>query len=44
MSLSPPTPIESVHLYANLLYEASNDGKEYEEVVQECESTFEIGI
>ncbi|KAJ4981473.1 hypothetical protein NE237_032310 [Protea cynaroides] len=23
--------------YANLLYEASNDGKSYEEVVQECE-------
>ncbi|XP_047325394.1 uncharacterized protein LOC124929150 isoform X2 [Impatiens glandulifera] len=29
--------IEFSHFYANLLYEVANDGKEYEEVVQECE-------
>ncbi|XP_047332933.1 uncharacterized protein LOC124936475 isoform X2 [Impatiens glandulifera] len=32
-----PNSIEFSHFYANLLYEIANDGKEYEEVVQECE-------
>ncbi|KAK4362432.1 hypothetical protein RND71_017673 [Anisodus tanguticus] len=36
VSLSPNS-IEFAHFYANLLYEAANEGKEYEEVVQECE-------
>ena len=31
-----PNSIEFSHFYANLLYEAANDGKEYDEVVQEC--------
>ncbi|KAL3528300.1 hypothetical protein ACH5RR_007622 [Cinchona calisaya] len=37
-----PNSIEFAHFYANLLYEASNDGKEYEEVVQECERALAI--
>ncbi|KAL3846004.1 hypothetical protein ACJIZ3_003407 [Penstemon smallii] len=36
VSLSPNS-IEFSHFYANLLYEAANDGKDYEEVVQECD-------
>ncbi|KAK8703160.1 hypothetical protein V6N13_021488 [Hibiscus sabdariffa] len=32
-----PNSIEFAHFYANLLYEAANDGKEYEEVIKECE-------
>ncbi|KAJ4910432.1 Ubiquitin carboxyl-terminal hydrolase-related protein [Raphanus sativus] len=31
-----PTSIEFGHFYANLLYDAANDAREYEEVVQEC--------
>lgn len=31
-----PNSIEFSHFYANLLYEAASDGKEYDEVVQEC--------
>uniref|UniRef100_A0A1S3XFJ3 USP domain-containing protein n=1 Tax=Nicotiana tabacum TaxID=4097 RepID=A0A1S3XFJ3_TOBAC len=41
VSLSPYS-IEFAHFYANLLYEAANDGKEYEEVVQECERAMAI--
>ncbi|XP_051136460.1 uncharacterized protein LOC127255119 [Andrographis paniculata] len=41
VSLSPNS-IEFAHFYANLLYEAANDGKEYEEVVQECERALAI--
>ncbi|OMO57243.1 Peptidase C19, ubiquitin carboxyl-terminal hydrolase 2 [Corchorus olitorius] len=37
-----PNSIEFSHFYANLLYEAANDGKEYEEVVQECERALAI--
>lgn len=41
VSLSP-TSVEFSHFYANLLYEAANEGKEYEEVVQECERALAI--
>ncbi|KAJ4960996.1 hypothetical protein NE237_020906 [Protea cynaroides] len=34
--------IEFAHFYANLLYEASNDTKGYEQVVQECERALSI--
>ncbi|CAL9247237.1 unnamed protein product [Arabidopsis halleri] len=38
-----PNSIEFGHFYANLLYEAANDGKrEYEEVVQECHRALSI--
>ncbi|XVF50204.1 hypothetical protein PTKIN_Ptkin04bG0077300 [Pterospermum kingtungense] len=37
-----PNSIEFAHFYANLVYEAANDGKEYEEVVQECERALAI--
>ncbi|XP_050220988.1 uncharacterized protein LOC126671275 [Mercurialis annua] len=37
-----PNSIEFAHFYANLLYEAANDGKEYEEVLRECERALEI--
>ncbi|CAI9112340.1 OLC1v1012779C3 [Oldenlandia corymbosa var. corymbosa] len=37
-----PNSIEFSHFYANLLYEAANEGKEYEEVVQECERALAI--
>ncbi|BFG32689.1 hypothetical protein CerSpe_189630 [Prunus speciosa] len=37
-----PYSIEFSHFYANLLYEAANDGKEYEEVVTECERALAI--
>ncbi|PIM97879.1 hypothetical protein CDL12_29644 [Handroanthus impetiginosus] len=37
-----PSSIEFAHFYANLLYEAANEGKEYEEVVQECERALAI--
>ncbi|KAG8388657.1 hypothetical protein BUALT_Bualt02G0148100 [Buddleja alternifolia] len=37
-----PNSIEFAHFYANLLYEAANDAKEYEEVVQECERALVI--
>ncbi|KAF3437790.1 hypothetical protein FNV43_RR20546 [Rhamnella rubrinervis] len=37
-----PNSIEFAHFYGNLLYEAANDGKEYEEVVQECERALTI--
>ncbi|KAM1026094.1 hypothetical protein ACFX13_039776 [Malus domestica] len=37
-----PSSIEFAHFYANLLYEAANDGKEYEEVVAECERALAI--
>ncbi|KAK4735325.1 hypothetical protein R3W88_009586 [Solanum pinnatisectum] len=41
VSLSPNS-IEFAHFYATLLYEAANEGKEYEEVVQECEKALAI--
>ncbi|GAB4860675.1 hypothetical protein Ancab_035838 [Ancistrocladus abbreviatus] len=37
-----PNSIEFSHFYANLLYDAANDSKEYEEVVQECERALAI--
>jgi hypothetical protein len=38
-----PDSIEFGHFYANLLYEAANDGKrEYDEVVQECHRALSI--
>ncbi|KAJ4836507.1 hypothetical protein Tsubulata_036210 [Turnera subulata] len=37
-----PNSIEFAHFYANLLYEAANDGKEYEEVMRECDRALEI--
>ncbi|KAL1531775.1 hypothetical protein AAHA92_31878 [Salvia divinorum] len=37
-----PNSVEFAHFYANLLYEAANEGKEYEEVVQECERALTI--
>lgn len=37
-----PNSIEFAHFYSNLLYEAASDGKEYEEVVQECERALAI--
>ncbi|XP_010272205.1 PREDICTED: uncharacterized protein LOC104608045 isoform X2 [Nelumbo nucifera] len=40
--LLSPNSIEFSHFYANLLYEASNDSKGYEEVVQECERALSI--
>ncbi|XP_057806359.1 uncharacterized protein LOC131021265 [Salvia miltiorrhiza] len=41
VSLSPSS-VEFAHFYANLLYEAANDAKEYEEVMQECERALAI--
>ncbi|XP_011071732.1 uncharacterized protein LOC105157124 isoform X1 [Sesamum indicum] len=40
--VSSPSSIEFAHFYANLLYEAATEGKEYEEVVQECERALAI--
>ncbi|XP_019152794.1 PREDICTED: uncharacterized protein LOC109149467 isoform X2 [Ipomoea nil] len=37
-----PNSIEFGHYYANLLYEVANEGKEYEEAVQECERALAI--
>ncbi|XP_059443773.1 uncharacterized protein LOC132175749 isoform X2 [Corylus avellana] len=37
-----PNSIEFAHFYANLLLEASSDGKDYEEVVHECERALAI--
>ncbi|KAL1187950.1 hypothetical protein V5N11_009264 [Cardamine amara subsp. amara] len=37
-----PNSIEFGHFYANLLYEAANDGREYEEAVQECHRALSI--
>ncbi|KAJ6882109.1 hypothetical protein NC651_028657 [Populus alba x Populus x berolinensis] len=37
-----PNSIEFAHFYANLLYEAANDGKEYEEVMKECDRALNI--
>ena len=37
-----PNSIEFAHFYANLLYEAASEGKEYEEVVHECERALSI--
>ncbi|GMI78187.1 hypothetical protein like AT3G47890 [Hibiscus trionum] len=37
-----PNSIEFANFYANLLYESANDGKEYEEVIQECERALAI--
>ncbi|CAI0549437.1 unnamed protein product [Linum tenue] len=37
-----PNSIEFSHFYANLLYEVANDGKEYEEVMRECDRALEI--
>lgn len=40
-SLSPNS-IEFAHFYANLLFDTANDGKDYEEVVSECERALAI--
>ncbi|XP_059303889.1 uncharacterized protein LOC132055894 [Lycium ferocissimum] len=40
--LLSPNSIEFAHFYANLLCEAANEGKEYEEVVRECERALAI--
>ncbi|KAJ9560193.1 hypothetical protein OSB04_005353 [Centaurea solstitialis] len=37
-----PNSIEFAHFYANLLYESANEGKDYEEVVQECERALAV--
>jgi hypothetical protein len=37
-----PNSIEFSHFYAYFLYEAANEGKEYEEVVQECKRSLAI--
>ncbi|XP_042497713.1 uncharacterized protein LOC122076477 isoform X2 [Macadamia integrifolia] len=37
-----PNSIEFAHFYANLLCEASNDARGYEEVIQECERALSI--
>lgn len=37
-----PNSIEFSHFYANLLYEVSNEAKEYAEVIQECERALAI--
>ncbi|KAI4336052.1 hypothetical protein L6164_014628 [Bauhinia variegata] len=37
-----PNSIEFAHFYANLLYEAANEGKEYDEVMRECERALSI--
>ncbi|XP_021593186.1 uncharacterized protein LOC110600623 isoform X2 [Manihot esculenta] len=37
-----PNSIEFAHFYANLLYEAANDGKEYEDVMKECDRALDI--
>ena len=37
-----PNSIEFAHFYANLLYEAASEGREYEEVVHECERALSI--
>ncbi|KAM7272212.1 hypothetical protein ACFE04_026875 [Oxalis oulophora] len=39
-----PNSIEFAHFYANLMYEAADDGKEYEDVVQECERALGIEV
>ncbi|XP_057988457.1 uncharacterized protein LOC110654340 isoform X2 [Hevea brasiliensis] len=41
-ALLSPNSIEFAHFYANLLYEAANDGKDYEEVMKECERALDI--
>lgn len=41
VSLSPYS-VEFAHFYANLLYEAANEAKDYEEVIQECEKALAI--
>ncbi|XP_057857330.2 uncharacterized protein LOC131066556 isoform X1 [Cryptomeria japonica] len=40
--LLSPQSIEFAHYYAQLLYEASSDSKDYEEVVKECERALSI--
>nr|GMC48318.1 uncharacterized protein LOC109149467 isoform X2 [Ipomoea batatas] len=35
-TIMSPNSIEFGHFYANLLYEVANEGKDYEEAVQEC--------
>ncbi|CAH9144076.1 unnamed protein product [Cuscuta epithymum] len=37
-----PNSIEFAHFYSNLLFEAANESKGYEEVVQECERALAI--
>ncbi|KAL1812484.1 hypothetical protein ACET3Z_022549 [Daucus carota] len=37
-----PNSIEFAHFYANLMYEAASEAKDYEEVVQECERALGI--
>ncbi|GMJ13764.1 hypothetical protein like AT3G47890 [Hibiscus trionum] len=37
-----PNSIEFAHFYASLLFESANDGKEYEEVILECERALAI--
>ncbi|XP_041998027.1 uncharacterized protein LOC121747930 isoform X1 [Salvia splendens] len=41
-SRQSPSSIEFAHFYANLLCDAANDAKEYEEVMQECERALAI--
>ncbi|CAN8278161.1 unnamed protein product [Cochlearia groenlandica] len=37
-----PNSIEFAHFYANLLFEAANDGREYDEVMHECQKALAI--
>lgn len=37
-----PNSIEFAHFYANLMYEAASEAKDYEQVVQECERALGI--
>ncbi|KAL1566264.1 hypothetical protein AAHA92_01894 [Salvia divinorum] len=37
-----PSSVEFAHFYANLLFDAANDAKEYEEVMQVCERALAI--
>ncbi|KAI6682958.1 hypothetical protein NL676_028871 [Syzygium grande] len=37
-----PSSIEFAHFYANLLFEAANDGKDFDEVVAECNRALAI--
>ncbi|XP_024976124.1 uncharacterized protein LOC112514052 isoform X1 [Cynara cardunculus var. scolymus] len=37
-----PNSVEFAHFYANLLYEAANDGRDYEDSVHECERALAI--
>lgn len=37
-----PNSVEFARFYANLFYEVADDGKEFEEVVAECERALKI--